>query len=148
MGAVSPMERLGRGFASGAGVVLALALGAADFARAGEADVLEARAACSAQRVCRFAVTLRHADSGWEHYANRWEVVGPDGEVLATRVLRHPHVEEQPFTRELPGVRLPESLSRVRIRAHDSVHAYGGAELWVELPSGDPPAAPRALSPK
>ena len=52
---------------------------------------------------------------------------------LATRVLRHPHVNEQPFTRQLAGVEIPAGLERVRIRAHDSVHADGGAEVVVEL---------------
>ncbi len=61
-------------------------------ALAGEADVLSAEAQCNDDRVCRFVVTLRHADEGWKHYADRWEVLSPEGELLATRVLRHPHV--------------------------------------------------------
>lgn len=102
-------------------------------ARAGEADVVAAAAECDAQRVCRFSVTVRHADSGWEHYANAWLVSRESGEVLATRVLRHPHVNEQPFTRQLAGVKIPTGVERVRIRARDSVHAEGGAEVFVEL---------------
>jgi hypothetical protein len=112
---------------------LALAL-LSPAALAGEADVLSAEAQCSDDRVCRFAVTLRHADEGWKHYADRWEVLSPEGELLATRVLRHPHVEEQPFTRTLSGVKIPTSIEKVRIRARDSVHGYGGEEVEVELP--------------
>ena len=100
---------------------------------AGEADVVAATAECDAQRVCRFSVTVRHADSGWEHYANAWLVSSESGEVLVTRVLRHPHVNEQPFTRQLAGVKIPTGVERVRIRARDSVHAEGGAEALVEL---------------
>ena len=59
------------------------------------------------------------------------------GEILATRVLRHPHVNEQPFTRHLPGVKVPEEIRRVRVRAHDSVHDHGGAEVFVDLSRGD-----------
>jgi hypothetical protein len=103
-------------------------------ALAGEADVLSAEAQCSDDRVCRFVVTLRHADEGWKHYADLWEVLSPEGEVLATRVLRHPHVEEQPFTRTLAEVKIPTSVERVRIRARDSVHGYGGEEIEIELP--------------
>jgi hypothetical protein len=103
-------------------------------ALAGEADVLSAEAQCSDDRVCRFVVTLRHADEGWEHYADRWEVLSPEGELLATRVLRHPHVEEQPFTRAISGVKLPISVEKVRIRARDSAHGYGGKEVEIELP--------------
>ena len=103
-------------------------------ALAGEADVLSAEAQCDDDRVCRFVVTLRHADEGWKHSADRWEVLSPEGEVLATRVLRHPHVEEQPFTRALAGVQSPTAIERVRIRARDSVHGYGGEEVEIELP--------------
>jgi hypothetical protein len=101
-------------------------------APAGPADVVSASATCSGP-VCDFVVTVRHADEGWNHYANAWEVVGPDGSVLATRVLRHPHTDEQPFTRELAGVRVPPGVESVRIRARDSVHGFGGREVVVHL---------------
>ena len=99
---------------------------------AGLADVVSASADCAAS-VCRFVVTVRHDDEGWNHYANAWEVVAPDGAVLATRVLQHPHVGEQPFTRELGGVKVPATLTSVRIRARDSVHGFGGREVVVPL---------------
>jgi hypothetical protein len=105
--------------------------------RAGEADVVAAEATCDANSVCRFSVSVRHADEGWDHFANRWEVLTESGEILATRVLRHPHVNEQPFTRNLPGVKVPQEIRRVRIRAHDSVHEDGGAEVVVELSRGE-----------
>ena len=81
-----------------------------------------------------FTVAVRHDDSGWEHYADRWEVLSPDGKVLGTRVLLHPHVGEQPFTRSLGGVTIPPGVDRVRVRARDSVHGFGGEEVQVELP--------------
>ena len=46
-------------------------------------------------------VTLAHPDTGWDHYADGWEVVTGDGTSLGLRVLAHPHVDEQPFTRSL-----------------------------------------------
>lgn len=79
-------------------------------------------------------VTLRHADSGWDHYANRWEILGPQGEVIATRLLAHPHVHEQPFTRGLSAVRVPGEFSWVRVRGHDLVHGYGGREVTLSVP--------------
>jgi hypothetical protein len=99
---------------------------------AGPANVLSASAKC-ASSICTFTVTVRHADEGWQHYANAWEVVAPDGSVLATRVLEHPHVDEQPFTRELRGVKIPADIKSVRIRARDSVHGFGGREVTVSL---------------
>ncbi len=102
--------------------------------QAGEADVVHAEARRTAEGVYRFDVTLRHKDAGWDHYADRWEVLGAEGAVMATRVLHHPHVDEQPFTRGLSGVKLPPGLTRVRVRAHDSVHGYGGKEVELTLP--------------
>lgn len=98
---------------------------------AGEADVLDAKAQRSGDQ-WRISATIRHADTGWDHYANGFEVVGPDGTVLGTRVLYHPHVEEQPFTRS-HTLSIPEGIAEVTVRALDSVHGAGGAEVVVPL---------------
>ena len=103
-------------------------------ARGGQADVLDVKIVREAGGTFRFDVTVRHADAGWDHYADRWEILAPDGRVLATRELRHPHVDEQPFTRELLGVNIPEDIRQVMVRAHDSQHGFGGREVSVELP--------------
>lgn len=107
---------------------------------AGTADVLEARVRCRPApggrpaSVCQFTVTLQHDDTGWDHYANRFEIVGPGGETLATRILRHPHVEEQPFTRSQGRVRISHEIESVEIRAGDLVHGLGGASVRVAIP--------------
>jgi hypothetical protein len=101
-------------------------------ATAGEADVVAVEATRTGTTY-RFDVTLRHDDASWEHYANRWEILAPDGSILATRVLAHPHINEQPFTRSLSGVKIPTGINQVEIRAHDSVHAYGGKTMVVDL---------------
>jgi hypothetical protein len=103
----------------------------------GEADVVDARARATAQGVYSFAVTVLHADTGWGHFADKWEVLAPDGTVLGTRVLQHPHVDEQPFTRSLSGVAVPPGLVQVSIRAHDSVHGWGGKTVTLTLPRGN-----------
>jgi acetyl esterase/lipase len=103
-------------------------------ARAEEADVERVSVRKTAPAVYDFDVTVRHADEGWEHYADRWDVVGPDGTVYGTRTLLHPHVNEQPFTRSLADVKIPESIREITVRAHDSVHGYRGKTLTVELP--------------
>lgn len=113
--------------------LLALFCAVAGSATAGEADVVAVDVAKSGDGRYRFDVTVRHADAGWEHYADKWDVVAPDGRVLGTRVLYHPHVDEQPFTRSLGGIDIPEGVTTVIVRAHDSVHGYGGAELHVEI---------------
>lgn len=102
-------------------------------AMAGEVDVVAVEASQRADGTWRFSVTLEHDDEGWDHYANRWDVVGPDGMVYGERVLAHPHVDEQPFTRSLSGVVIPDDVSQVIIRGNDSVHELGGVEMTVDL---------------
>jgi hypothetical protein len=80
-----------------------------------------------------FEVTIRHADTGWDHYADGWAVLAPDGTQLGYRTLHHPHENEQPFTRSLSGVRIPEGVAEVQIRAHDSVHGWSDATYTVRL---------------
>jgi len=81
-----------------------------------------------------FSVTLKHGDTGWNHYADLWEVYTPDGDLLGKRVLAHPHVNEQPFTRSLSGVQIPEGINSVVIRARDSVHGVSPQDFLLELP--------------
>ena len=99
---------------------------------AGEADVVDVKVNKSGDSY-RFDVTVLHEDAGWKHYANKWDVVAEDGTVLGTRVLYHPHDNEQPFTRSLSGVVIPESVKKVTVRAHDLVHGYGGKTLSVDI---------------
>ena len=100
----------------------------------GEAAVLDVRATPAGDGTYIFHVTLRHADTGWDHYVDAWQVLAPDGAVLGTRTLLHPHTDEQPFTRSLTGVTIPEGVTEVTVRAHDSVHGHGGTTLTVAVP--------------
>ena len=104
-------------------------------AYAGEADVVQVKVVISGERTYRFDVTVLHGDTGWDHYADQWEIVAPDGKILGTRKLLHPHVNEQPFTRSLSGVRIPNNIQQVSVRAHDSVHVFGGKVMTLDLPS-------------
>jgi hypothetical protein len=109
---------------------------------AGEATIVKARAIKDTKshvngvRSFTFSATLRHGDEGWKHYANRWEIWTPDGkEKLGVRVLAHPHVQEQPFTRSLQRVNIPWGLTKVLIKAGDTVHGISSTTLILELPS-------------
>lgn len=104
-------------------------------ASAGEASVLKVRTAVSPDGSYRFDVTVRHDDTGWDHYADRWDILDASGNVLASRILLHPHETEQPFTRSLTGVRLPNGISRITIRAHDKIHGNGQVTHTVDLPT-------------
>ena len=115
-------------------VLVAPAVAPQNAATAGEVEIVKADAKQERGGVYSFSATLRHADTGWDHYADAWEVLSPDGTVLGKRILYHPHVSEQPFTRGLAHVRVPEGISRVSIRAHDKVHGTGPRTLAVDLP--------------
>lgn len=101
---------------------------------AGEADIIAAELHPEGGDRFRVSATVAHADTGWEHYADAFDVLGPDGTLLATRILHHPHVNEQPFTRSLSGVEIPTGIAEVTIRARDSVHGYGGAVVVLPVP--------------
>lgn len=101
---------------------------------AGKADVTAVEVKKQNDQSYEFHVTVLHSDAGWQHYADRWDIVAPDGRILGSRILLHPHVDEQPFTRSLGGVKIPSGISSVTVRAHDSVHGYGGKTVTVALP--------------
>ncbi|HSS63539.1 MAG TPA: hypothetical protein VLS27_03835 [Gammaproteobacteria bacterium] len=113
-----------------AGILLTL-VSAAAFA--GQASIQFVRFEHQGDGAWRVSVTLIHADSGWDHYADAWRVVAADGSIIGTRTLYHPHVKEQPFTRSLDGIKPPEALGRVYVEAHDSVHGWNPERLEVDL---------------
>lgn len=81
----------------------------------------------------RFDVTIRHPDTEWNHYADGWRVLAMDGTELGMRVLHHPHETEQPFTRSLGGVAIPEGASQVQVQARCSVDGWNADTTLVTL---------------
>ena len=78
-------------------------------------------------------VTLLHADTGWDHFADGWEVLDSGGSRLGYRQLHHPHMHEQPFTRSLNGLAIPDGTREIFIRAHCSVDNWSGNLTRVVL---------------
>ena len=116
------------------GLTGAIALGmAASTALAGEVDVVGATIESLGGGKFRINATLEHADEGWDHYANRWDVIDESGTVIGSRELLHPHVNEQPFTRSL-SLSIPEGVKKVVIEANDSVHETGGKTFELDVP--------------
>lgn len=103
-------------------------------AMAGEADVLEVEIRKDGDGTYTITATVEHGDDGWDHFANVWEVLGPDGAVLAVRELAHPHMNEQPFIRSKSGVKIPEGVTEITVRAGDLVHGFGGETVSVAVP--------------
>ncbi len=94
-------------------------------------EKVEARQSGSAWR---FDVTLSHPDTGWDDYADGWRVLDMDGNVLGDRPLAHPHVNEQPFTRSVSGVQIPDGTTQVQIQARDSVGGWSDDLVTYTLP--------------
>ena len=112
-------------------IVIGLIAGARVYG--GEVEIVDVEVDCS--NSCAFSVTLKHGDEGWLHYASQWDVVTMDGKLLKSRVLYHPHVDEQPFTRSLSGVKIPPGTTEVKVRAKDLKHGYSSAQYTVKIPA-------------
>lgn len=100
---------------------------------AGEVEIVAAEVSSVGNGRFSAQVTLLHADSGWDHYADAWRLALDDGTVLGTRTLLHPHDNEQPFTRGLGSVVIADDVTEIFVEAHDSVHGWSGQRLRVEL---------------
>ena len=84
---------------------------------ASDAKILKASAELTSAQKFNISVTVEHADEGWDHYANTWRVYSMDGKLIGERILYHPHVNEQPFTRSLLGLSVPSEVKEVMIVA-------------------------------
>jgi hypothetical protein len=101
---------------------------------AGKADVIKVKVFKDSTGTFSFDVTVASDDTGWEKYADRWEIVAPNGQIIATRILAHPHEDEQPFTRSLNGVTIAKNVTTITVRAHDKREGFGGKEITLQVP--------------
>lgn len=122
----------------GGGLIAAFATGLAVPAAADKPIAVKARIIKLNKTSYEFYVTVQHEDTSWEHYVDRWEVIGPKGKVVGTRVLYHPHIGERQFTRSLRGVTIPAGVEHVIIRVHDKIHGYGRERL-IAMPTDKNP---------
>lgn len=82
-----------------------------------------------------FAVTINSPDTGCEQYANWWEVITPEGNLIYRRILAHSHVNEQPFQRSGGPVAIqPDQM--VIVRAHMYPSGYGSQAMQGTVTSG------------
>jgi len=116
---------------------LILLLSISTVATANEVDIVDVKAHQSSDKSWSFDVTLKHADEGWDHYANEWQVLAADSKILATRTLYHPHVNEQPFTRNTTGVKIPDDMNIVYIIAKDTVHGLSSKVTEINLQTNE-----------
>jgi len=98
------------------------------------ADVLSVEVTGS-PNAYQFSVKIASPDTGCEQYADWWEVLSEDGQLLYRRILLHSHVNEQPFVRSGGPVNI-EADTVVLIRAHMNNAGYGGLTLKGSVQSG------------
>lgn len=70
-----------------------------------------------------FSVEITSPDTGCDQYADWWEIVTPDGQLIYRRVLGHSHVTEQPFTRSGGPANITED-QEVLVRVHMNTTGY------------------------
>lgn len=80
------------------------------------------------------AVTLSSPYDSPSRYADAWRVLAPDGSVLGERILLHDHANEQPFTRSLSPLTIPEGITEVTVEGRDQEYGYGGKTVTLEVP--------------
>lgn len=126
---------MGRLFSPLAGIVMALGCGPL---AAGEVALREARFEYQSG-TWTVNVTLAHADTGWDHYANAWRLVTESGRELASRALYHPHTDGKPFTDIHTNITIPATENILYVEACDSVHGWSKQRIRVDLrqPKGE-----------
>ena len=100
--------------------------------QADQAVVIKATAKALGENQYQINVTLKHGDEGWQHYANAWQVQTEAGQVLGTRTLHHPHVDEQPFTRGLT-LGIDPAIKTIFIQAVDRVHGANPKRFEINI---------------
>jgi hypothetical protein len=120
-------------------VVIALGVAAApgwatDIARQRYPDVIAAQVRPSGTDTFDFDVTVSSPYDTPQRYADAFRVMSKSGEVYGERKLLHDHASEQPFTRDLYGVKVPPAVRVVVVQARDQRFGYGGKSLDVLLP--------------
>ncbi|NJL87334.1 MAG: hypothetical protein HC886_17315 [Leptolyngbyaceae cyanobacterium SM1_1_3] len=82
-----------------------------------------------------FAVTVQSPDTGCDRYANWWEVISAEGDLIFRRILAHSHVDEQPFRRAGGSVAVQPDQT-VIIRAHMQPTGYGNQAMQGSIDAG------------
>ena len=113
-------------------LVLLLGLAGARLAAANQVEIIKVMIEPYANR-WTFHVTLKHHDTGWEHYADDWRIVDEKGHVLGERQIWHPHVGEDLSTRTLASVLIPKGTYVIYIEAHDKVHGWSQQRVRIDM---------------
>lgn len=81
-----------------------------------------------------FAVTISSPYDSPDRYADGIRVRSADGTVYGDSTLTHDHASEQPFTRSVTGVKIPDGVTEVVVEGRDQANGWGGGTKTVTLP--------------
>ncbi len=101
----------------------------------GEKAAIVSVSASGNENAYTFNVGISSPDKGCNQYANWWEVLSENGELIYRRILGHSHVNEQPFTRFGGSVTITKDQI-VIIRAHMNTSSYGTKTFKGSVSSG------------
>lgn len=79
-------------------------------------------------------VTLKHRDSGWDHFATGLAVLAPDGSRIGSLDLTRPNVGKSRFTARITGLKVPPGTEFVLIRSRCSLVGWAAEPVRVDLP--------------
>lgn len=125
------VPRLARTVAVAIGVFAFLSLAPA---HADRPTAIGARVIMVGEDRYQFEVNIAHVDDSWEHFVDRWEVVGKGGKILATDRLYYPRIGENIVWRFLKGIKVDPGTEWVVYRLHDLKDGYGREKL-VRMPT-------------
>lgn len=81
-----------------------------------------------------FDVTMSSPYDSPERYADGMRVRSADGKTTyGERELTHDHASEQPFTRSVDDVEIPEGVNEVVVEGRDQQSGWGGGTKTVTL---------------
>jgi len=106
---------------------------AADASQQQYPDVISAKVSSSGKDTYDFDVTVSSPYDSPRRYADAFRVTDKDGTVYGERTLSHDHATEQPFTRDLYSVKIPNTVRVVVIQSRDLRYGYGGKTVEVKL---------------
>lgn len=96
-------------------------------------DVVDATATDNGDGTWTFSATLSSPYDTAQRYADAWRILDEDGTELGIRILGHDHQNEQPFTRTLAGVEIPEGTTTVTVQGRDQISGWGGETATLSI---------------
>ena len=96
-------------------------------------DVVDVKAKQEQDGSWNVSVTISSPYETSDRYADAWKVTDSDGNELGIRELAHDHASEQPFTRDLSGVKIDDDVETITVQGRDNQSGWGGETFDLDL---------------